>query len=231
MFANEDEINLRLAKSHAENVLSVINVDWEDKDIVDMMTASAQDKSIEILGEKARQNLRLLQRYVMWIDWRILAEENISYFHPSEEVSHGKTLEEKEYLLYQFIGEIENALSINKNISETHKNRLENVAEWVNVSQDLLAPNIHSEETKDTILFLSLTYSIQLAGEYLGRINRHARSLCPEIEWEKWIGYSSILAHKIENTDIDGLTKETIEAAPLLLEGIQSILASDANSE
>ena len=153
MFTNEDKINLRLARTHAENVWSVINVEWDDKDIVDMMIAIAQDKSIEILGEKARRSQRLLQRYTTGIDWRILIKENVGYSHPGDEGLPEKTIEEKYLLLYQFAVAIDNTLFINQNISENHKTYLENIAEWMRVSLNLLEPDMQSEEIRDTLFF------------------------------------------------------------------------------
>ena len=59
-----------------------------------------------------------------------------------------------------------------------------------------------------------------MVGEYLSRIEQNTRNLYPEIEWEGWVGYRLISAHKIEATYIDRLTEEATEATPLLLEAI-----------
>ena len=124
MFTSDEKINLRLAKKFAENVAEVLLQDWENKDFSKKMLLIAQDKSIEIAGEKARQSRRLLRRYVYGPDWKLLIDENVSYSHPGEEGTPSRTSEEKGYILASFAGYIEHVLEIKKIFLELIGNRL-----------------------------------------------------------------------------------------------------------
>ena len=103
------------------------------------------------------------------------------------------------------------------------------MANWIQISCNLIDADTANQETRNLIFFLALTYSVQMTGEYLSRIQKPTRNRYPEIDWEGWIGYRLLAAHKIEETDIDRLTKECEEAAPLLLYHLEIALNGKDN--
>ena len=81
------------------------------------------------------------------------------------------------------------------------------------------------DENCDMWLFLAMSYSVQMIGKYMGRINMRTRNSLLGIDWNGWCGYRLKLAHKIDEIHLHRMKEEIENAGTILTEQLDYLLS------
>ena len=105
--------------------------------------------------------------------------------------------------------------------------RLTHMAEALAHATRFIVGRSRADLDSDPMLTFALLYALQTVGEAANNVSQDTRQKLPQIPWPVIIGMRHRLVHAYADTDHDILWTTATEAAPKLLEQVNSALASD----
>jgi uncharacterized protein with HEPN domain len=105
--------------------------------------------------------------------------------------------------------------------------RLTHMAEALGHAIHFIAGRSRADLDSDPMLTFALLHALQTVGEAANNISQDTRNQLPQIPWPVIIGMRHRLVHAYADIDRNILWATTTEAAPKLLEQVNSVLASN----
>ncbi len=105
--------------------------------------------------------------------------------------------------------------------------RVTHMAEALGHAIRFIEGRTRADLDNDPMLTFALLYALQTVGEAANNVSQETRQQLPQIPWPVIVGMRHRLVHAYADVDHDILWTTATEAAPKLLEQVNSALESD----